>query len=165
LKPVISLIVAASENGAIGRNNEMLWHLPDDFRWFKEKTLGHPVIMGRNTMLSLGRSLPKRRNIVISRNKHAVLVGFDLFHSLEEAIASASETDKEEIFIIGGGSVYEQALPFADRIYYTRVQANFPDAETFFHLPKDGWKLEYSFFHPIDESHIFPFTFEIWEKS
>jgi len=164
LKPLISLIVAAAEDGAIGRNNEMLWHLPDDFRWFKAKTLGHPVIMGRNTMNSLGRALPGRRNLVISSRNADLLPGFIYFPSLETAVQNAAQSDSDEIMIIGGGSVYSLALPMADRIYLTRVHAEFPAAEVHFHMPAEGWVRSFTEFHPMDERHAYNFTFEIWNR-
>jgi len=163
LKPLLSLIVAAAEDGAIGRDNRMLWHLPADFRWFKEKTLGHPVIMGRKTMESLGKALPGRRNLVITRGNAEIMPGFEAFSSLEAAIASAAETETEEIFIIGGGEVYRQSIPLANRIYYTRVHARFPDASAHFYLPGEPWESVWSMLHPRDEKHAFDFSFEIWE--
>jgi dihydrofolate reductase len=163
LTSLLSLIVAAAEDGAIGRDNRMLWHLPADFRWFKEKTMGHPVIMGRKTMESLGKALPGRRNLVITRGNSALSEGFEAYSSLEAAIASARETDAEEIFIIGGGEVYRQAIPLADRIYYTRVHVRFPDASAHFYLPGEPWELVWSMQHPRDEKHALDFSFEIWE--
>jgi dihydrofolate reductase len=165
LKPLISLIVAAAEDGAIGRNNDMLWHLPDDFRWFKTKTLGHPIIMGRNTMNSLRKALPGRRNMVISSRDSDLLPDFEHYNSLDEALAAAALSDSGEIMIIGGGSVYALALNLADRVYLTRVHATFPDAEVFFHLPFEGWERQFAEFHPMDEKHAYPFTFEIWNRN
>lgn len=141
----------------------MLWHLPADFRWFKEKTLGHPVIMGRKTMHSLGKALPGRRNLVITRGNGEILPGFEVYASLETAIAAAAETETEEIFIIGGGEVYRQAIPLANRIYHTRVHARFPDAAAHFYLPGAPWESVWSMRHPRDEKHVYDFSFEIWE--
>lgn len=163
LKPVISLIVAAAEDGAIGHENRMLWHLPDDFRWFKKHTLGHPMVMGRKTMESIGRPLPGRRNLVVSRSKQEHREGYEFFDSLESALASASVSDETEVFVIGGGNMYQQALPLAGRIYFTRVEARFPEATVHFRMPEHGWKCISSEAHPADEQHAFPFSLEIWE--
>lgn len=163
LKPVISLIVAAAADGAIGHENRMLWHLPDDFRWFKKHTLGHPMVMGRKTMESIGRPLPGRRNLVVSRSKQEHREGYEFFDSLESALASASASNETEVFVIGGGNMYAQALPLAGRIYFTRVEAHFPEATVHFHLPAQGWHCIFSETHPADERHPFPFSLEIWE--
>lgn len=164
LKPVLSLIVAAAEDGAIGHDNRMLWHLPDDFRWFKKHTLGHPMIMGRNTMESIGRALPGRRNMVVSRSIQEGTEGFEYYDSLESALHAAAAEEQEEIFIIGGGKLYQQAIPLAGRIYLTRVQAEFPDASVHFQMPEQGWHCVFSEEHASDEKHLFPFRFEIWER-
>jgi dihydrofolate reductase len=165
LKPLLSLIVAAAEDGAIGHENRMLWHLPDDFRWFKKHTLGHPMIMGRKTMESIGRALPGRRNLVVSRNPPEQAEGFEYYQSLEAALQAAETTEQVEIFLIGGGSLYQQAMPLADRIYLTRVQAQFPDASVHFHMPDRGWNCVFSEEHASDEKHPYPFRFEKWERA
>lgn len=141
----------------------MLWHLPDDFRWFKKHTLGHPVIMGRKTMESIGRALPGRRNLVVSRNRNLTSEGFEYYDSLETALTAAESGEQEEIFVIGGGSLYQQAIPRADRIYLTRVEAKFPEASVHFHMPETNWHCVFSEDHPVDEKHLLPFRFEIWE--
>ncbi|MBU6324871.1 MAG: dihydrofolate reductase [Bacteroidetes bacterium] len=164
MKPVLSLIVAAAEDGAIGHDNRMLWHLPDDFRWFKKHTLGHPMIMGRNTMESIGRALPGRRNLVVSRSMQEGTEGFEYYQSLEAALQAAETTKQAEIFVIGGGNLYQQAIPLAGRIYLTRVQGRFPDASVHFHMPQTGWDCVFSEAHVADEKHLLPFRFEIWER-
>ena len=125
------IIVAISDNNAIGRDNALLWHISEDLRFFKRTTLGCPVIMGRKTFESIGRSLPKRVNIVISRGFHTdeevAVAG-----SLEEAFSIASETNLERCFVIGGGQIYAQALPQADRLIVTHVHTVIEDADTFF---------------------------------
>lgn len=123
------------------------------------------MIMGRKTMESLGRPLPGRRNLVVSRNASQVPEGFELFSSLESAIQFAEALDQEEVFIIGGGEVYRQAMPLATRIYHTRVHARFPDASAYFHLPAEPWECIWSMRHPRDEKHTYDFTFEIWEPT
>lgn len=126
-----NIIVAISDNNAIGRNNELLWHISADMKFFRRQTLGWPVIMGRKTFESIGRALPKRVNIVISRGFHTdeevAVAG-----SLEEAFSIASETNLERCFVIGGGQIYAQALPQADRLIVTHVHTVIEDADTFF---------------------------------
>ena len=125
------LIVAIADNNAIGRNNELLWHISEDLKFFKRTTMGCPVIMGRKTFESIGRALPKRVNIVISRGFHTdeevAVAG-----SLEEAFDIASETNLERCFVIGGGQIYAQALQQADRLIVTHVHTVIEDADTFF---------------------------------
>ena len=125
------IIVAIADNNAIGRNNELLWHISEDLRFFKRTTLGSPVIMGRKTFESIGRALPGRVNIVVSR-------GFspgeevEVVNSLEDAFAVAEDTNLEKCFVIGGGQIYAQALDFADRLVVTHVHTVIEDADTFF---------------------------------
>ena len=141
--PRISIIAAISENRALGKDNKLLWHIPEDLARFKELTTGHPVIMGRKTFESLGRSLPNRTNIVVTRDKMFEIPGVVIARSLEEALETAKrEENKEnkenrvnkvnrEIFIIGGGQIYEQAIKFADKLYLTLVEGEY-EADTFF---------------------------------
>lgn len=128
-KPLVSLIVAISLNNAIGRNNQLLWHISEDLKYFKKVTSGHTIIMGRKTWESLGRPLPNRRNIVISRSQKAI-EGAEVFPAIEDAIV-ACDTEKE-VFIIGGGEIYKQTLPIANRLYLTIVAQMIDDADTFF---------------------------------
>ena len=130
-KPIISIIAAVAENNAIGKNNKLLWHIPDDLRHFKEITSGHPVIMGQRTYESLGKSLPGRLNIVLSTDSNFHPAGVVISHSIDDAIALASEKDDKEIFFIGGGQVYKQAIKLADKLYLTIVEGKY-DADTFF---------------------------------
>ena len=125
------IIVAISDNNAIGRNNELLWHISEDLRFFRRTTLGCPVIMGRKTFESIGRALPKRVNIVVSR---AFNTGEEVAvaTSLEEAFKIAEETNLEQCFVIGGGQIYAQALPMADSLIVTHVHTVIEDADTFF---------------------------------
>jgi dihydrofolate reductase len=130
-----SLIVAMSENRVIGRDNGLPWHIPEDLRFFKTVTMGKPIIMGRKTFESIGRPLPGRRNIVVSRDPGYSAKGVDVRRSLDDAIAlaagSARETGQDEIFVIGGGTIFEAALPIADRIYLTRIHARI-EGDVFF---------------------------------
>lgn len=132
-RPVISIIVAIGRDGAIGRRNSLIWHLPGDLPRFKSLTMGKTVIMGRNTWLSLpNRPLPGRRNIILSKNNDFIAEGAQKAGSLEEALMSCSSED--EIMIIGGGKVYAEALAIADRLYLTQVDTDTPDADTFLDL-------------------------------
>jgi len=161
---MISIVVAVSENNAIGRNNQLLWHLPNDLRFFKNTTWGAAVIMGRKTFESVNKPLPGRTNIVITTNKswHAdqVLVAA----GVEEAIAIARELHHKDIYIIGGGEIYRQSINNTDRVYLTRVHGIF-EADVFFDkLPENQWKLISSEKHEPDEKHAFAYTFEVWDR-
>ncbi|MDD3161942.1 MAG: dihydrofolate reductase [Bacteroidales bacterium] len=156
---MISIIVAIAQENAIGRNNQLLCHLSDDLKRFKRLTSGHTVIMGRNTFDSLPNGpLPNRTNIVLTSRPHSLPEGCIAVKSLEEAIACA-EAD-EELFIIGGASVYQQALPLADRLYLTFIHHTFADADTFF--PKidfSQWQQTESEKHEANEKNAFPYSF------
>lgn len=130
-KPTISIIAAIGSNGELGKNNKLLWHISEDLKRFKDLTSGHPIIMGRNTYQSIGKPLPKRTNIIITRDSNFQAGGCMVVHSLDEAIEKASEAERKEIFIIGGGQIYTQAIDIADKLYLTKVEGTF-DADTFF---------------------------------
>lgn len=159
------IIVAMDENNAIGKNNKLLWHLPDDLKRFKKLTQNHPVIMGKNTFESLGRPLPNRLNIVISSNRHyTVPEGVVLTHSLQKAIEIAKKENPDS-FIIGGGILYKQALDSVDVIELTLVHTKIKNADTFFpKLDLSNWKKVYEEFHPADEKHSYDFTFLTFSK-
>jgi len=130
----ISIIVARAENGVIGIGNQMPWHLPEDLKFFKRVTMGKPVIMGRKTLESIGRPLPGRANIVISRQRDLALEGVTVVPSLEAALEAARATGADEAMIIGGGQVYAQAMPLAGRLYVTHVHATY-DGDARFEMP------------------------------
>jgi dihydrofolate reductase len=145
-RPALSLIAAIARNGAIGKDNALLWRLPEDLQHFKRTTLGCPVIMGRKTWDSIGRPLPGRRNIVITRNPQWHANGTDSAPSLEAALSLAAEAPK--VFVIGGAEIYAQALPMADELVLTEVDADF-DADAFF----PGW--DRSAFEAVSrEAHV-----------
>ena len=146
----LSIIVAIASDGAIGRANDLLWHLPADLKRFKELTTGHTILMGRKTFESLPRgSLPNRRNIIISRSLPAQ-PGAEVYPTIQQAMEACASD--EEVFIIGGGEIYRQLLPDTERIYLTRVQASFPDAEVFFpELDPTEWIEEAREVYPRDE--------------
>ncbi len=160
---MINIIVAASKNHVIGKDNKLLWHLPNDLKYFKAVTSGHPVIMGRKTFESIGKPLPNRLNIIISRNQYEPQENLIYTTSLQEAITIAKAKD-EEIFIIGGGEIYRQALPLADKIHFTLVDTVI-EGDTFFpELSENDWQTESSDFNPKDEKHAFDYTFLIYRK-
>ena len=161
---LISMVVAASDNNVIGDKNTLLWKLPADFARMKELTMGKPLIMGRKTHESIGRVLPGRRNIVITSDISRVMEGADAVRSLDEAISYARGLGTEEAIIFGGGEIYRQALPMADRIYMTRVHANFIGDTTFPELSKKEWKIIVSVDHPADDQHAVGFTFEDYHR-
>ncbi|WP_353721690.1 dihydrofolate reductase [Dyadobacter sp. 676] len=129
----ISIIVAAAENGAIGKDNQLLWRLPDDLKRFKRLTLGHPMIMGRKTFESIGKPLPGRTSIVVTRNADFAFEGVIVANSLEEALRVAGEIDGEEVSIVGGGDIYNQSQAVATHIYLTLVHTEM-DGDTFFEI-------------------------------
>lgn len=152
----IALLVAAAENGAIGKDNALLWRLRDDLKLFKKRTLGHAVIMGRKTYESIGKPLPGRLNIVISRDPELEIPGCTVASSLPEAFQRAGETyPDQEIFVIGGGKIYELAAPYATKLYLTRVHAA-PEADTFFDAsPYSHWRETERILLPASEHNEF----------
>jgi len=138
----ISIIVAVAENNVIGANNQLIWHLSDDLKRFKALTTGHSIIMGRKTFESIGRPLPKRHNIVVSRNTNLQIDGCTVVSSLQDAIALCAQDDVA--FVIGGGELYRQALPLANKLYLTKVHKSF-EGDTFFpKIDMDEWREVYS---------------------
>jgi len=158
----ISIIVAASQNGVIGANNRLPWRLPADLKRFKQITLGHPILMGRKTFDSLGKPLPGRTNIVITRNKDLKTCGALTAPSLEDAIRLCR--DDEELFLIGGASIYEQALPLADRIYLTLIHQDFEGDTLMFNLDKTTWKEVSRQDFSANADNSFPFSFILLER-
>lgn len=159
----IAIIVAVARNGAIGKEQSLLCRLPDDLKRFKALTTGHTVIMGRNTFLSLPKgALPNRRNIVLT-SQEVSYSGTEVFHSLEGALASA--LPGEQVFIIGGASVYRAALPLADRLYLTQIDHSFAEADTFFpEVDFSSWQEERRESHPADEKHDYPYAFVDYKR-
>ncbi len=158
---MLSLIAAVAENGVIGDRNRLLWHISEDLRRFKALTTGHPVVMGRKTYESLGRPLPNRTNVIITRQPLAV-AGCTVVHSLEEA--SALFPAAEELFIIGGAQIYAEALPLADRFYLTRVGHAYEGDTRFPDWSVDEWRLVASETHPCGADYPYPFAFETYER-
>ncbi len=163
---ILSFIVAVSENNAIGRHNTLPWHLPEDLKFFKRTTMGKPVIMGRKTFESLGRALPGRLNIVISRSKDLKLPeGVLLYDDINAAIERLQQENAEEGFIIGGGQIFEATMPLVDRMYITRVHTTVHDADAFFpNIDHTHWKLVWEEKHHVDDFHQYAFTFQKFER-
>ncbi len=156
----VSIIVAMAENRVIGRANGLPWKLSADLKRFKALTMGHHIVMGRRTYESIGRLLPGRTTVIVSRREGYAVEGAVVVSSLEEAIALS-----DDLFVIGGGQVYEEVLPLADRIYLTRVQAAV-DGDTWFpEVDWKGWKLLAQESHPADGKNDHPYTFETWNRS
>lgn len=155
----ISIIVATALNNGIGYNNQLLYWLPNDLKRFKALTTGHTIIMGRKTFESLPKgALPNRRNIVLSRNSETRFAGAETFPSLEEALNHCSKN--EEIFIIGGESVYKQAINIADKIYLTLIDDDSKDTDAYFPtIDATIWKEKSREVHQADEKHLYPYTF------
>lgn len=158
----ISLIVAVDEKNGIGKDNQLPWHLPADLLHFKKITTGFPIIMGRKTFDSIGKPLPNRRNIVISRQEELEINGVEVCHSLNNAISLCK--DESEVFIIGGAQIFEQSLNLADSLYLTVIQNNF-DADTFFpELDKNQWKETSNDPREPDEKNIYSYNFKKYDK-
>jgi dihydrofolate reductase len=160
----ISLIVAAAQNNAIGKEGGMPWHLPNDLRHFKNLTWGMPVVMGRKTFESLGKPLAGRKNIVISRQAGWSAPGAVVVKTIEDALFVAREADMKEVMVIGGGEIYKSLFDRAKRIYLTRVEAE-PDADTFFPvIDPQQWHLMSQKNHEADEKNAYNYSFQIWER-
>jgi len=161
---VISLVVAAAENNAIGKDNRLLWRLPNDMKFFKNTTWAMPVIMGRKTFESMGKPLSGRTNIVITRQQDWSAEGAIAVPSPEQALQAAADTDAKEAFVIGGGEIYRQTLPMARRVYLTRVHTTI-EGDTFFpELSPEEWELQSKLDCPADEKHAYAYSFETWQR-
>ena len=160
--PVVSLIVAMAQNGVIGRDNALPWHLRQDLRRFKAQTLGKPILMGRKTFESIGRPLPGRTNIVLTRDPNWSAAGVIAVRSVEEALARASGAT--ELVAIGGAEVYRLVMPFARRMYLTNVQADVPGDTYFPEFDPTQWADVDCDAHPADEHNDYPVTFVTLER-
>ncbi|MGN6264566.1 MAG: dihydrofolate reductase [Ginsengibacter sp.] len=161
---MLSHIVAVSENNIIGSDNSLPWKLSSDFKYFKNKTWGMPVIMGRKTFESMQKDLPGRMNIVVTSRADYNSENAFVVHSIEEALAKAKESEAKEIFVIGGGKIFMETLGMVDRIYLTRVHATVNGDTYYPELPKSDWKQISTDPHPADEKNNYPYTFEVWER-
>ncbi len=162
---ILSLLVAADENNVIGKDNKLPWHLPNDLKYFKNLTWGMPILMGRKTFESIGKALPGRKSIVITRNKNWQKENVDVVHSIGEAIEKAKEYDVKEIFVIGGAEIFQTSFDKAHRIYLTRIHHEF-DGDVFFpEVPQSKWKLISERHCPADEKNDYPHTYQVWERA
>lgn len=160
----MALIVAASINNAIGKNNQLLWHLPNDLKFFKNTTWGFPVIMGRKTFEAVNKPLPGRTNIVITGKPDWKAVGVKTARNLDGAIELAKQTNAKQLFIIGGGEIYAQAIPLVETIYLTRVHTNL-EGDTFFpFLDESSWELVSNEDFYADEKHAHDYSFQLWKR-
>lgn len=163
-KPVLSLLVAASENNVIGKDNKLPWHLPNDLKYFKNLTWGMPILMGRKTFESIGKALPGRKSIVITRSKDWKNEEVEIVHSIDEAIQKAKSFDVKEIFVIGGAEIFNSSFETAGRIYLTRIHHRF-DGDVFFQeVSKDQWHLVTERFCNADEKNAYSHTFQVWQR-
>lgn len=159
----ISIVVARTKNKVIGKDNQMPWHLPVDLAWFRQNTVGKPVIMGRKTYESIGRLLPKRPNIILSRSGFEVEGAYSAT-SLEQAVELAkSFANTDEIMIIGGGELFKQAIPKADKLYLTEIQAEI-EGDTFFEFDEENWQLSEEKWSEIDENNPYRCRFMILKR-
>lgn len=159
---IIAAIVAIDLNHAIGKNNQLLWHLPADLKFFKQTTMGCPIIMGRKTYQSIGRLLPGRKNIIITRNEDFKIEGAEIYQSLNDAI---SKCDSEKVFVIGGAEIYTLAMPLIKELYITIVKNKF-DADTFFSkINTSQFNLVWEECHEADEKNKFDYCFQKWIRN
>jgi dihydrofolate reductase len=160
----ISFVVAAANNNVIGKDNQLVWNLPNDMKFFKNVTWGMPVVMGRKSFESLGKALPGRKNIVLTRQegwtaKDTIVVG-----SMDEARAVVKEMDVKEMMVIGGGEIFKMVFPEAKRIYLTRVDAE-PEGDAFFpEIDPAEWNLVSKKDHDADSRHAYKYSFQVWER-
>ena len=158
---MITLIVAVADNGVIGRNNALPWHLPEDLKRFKRLTMGKPIVMGRKTFESIGKPLPGRHNIIVTRDANYRREGATVVHGIDEAVLAAEAA--AEIMVIGGADLFRLFLPRATRIHLTRVHGDI-EGDVLWPALDDTWGVVESELHAADERHAWSMTFEVWEK-
>lgn len=161
---IISAIVAASQNGIIGIDNQIPWHLPADLKYFRKITSGHHVMMGRKCFESIGKPLPGRTNLVLTRNLDYSSEGIKIIHSVDEGIQLAKANGEEELFIIGGADVYKATLGLIDKLYFNTVHANFEGDTHWPEMDWKSWRLISTEFHEPDEKNFYPYSFSVFEK-
>ncbi len=160
---ILSLLVAADEENVIGKDNKLPWHLPNDLKYFKNQTWGLPILMGRKTFESIGKPLPGRKSIVLTRSDWTH-EGVAVVHSLEEAIEKAAALAVEEVFVIGGAELFRTALPVAGRVYLTRIHHRFEGDARFPKLDAGKWSLTSSRHCEADEKNLWAHSFEVWRR-
>jgi len=164
MQMTVSAIVATAKNNVIGMNNDIPWYLPADLKYFKKKTLDHHIIMGRKSYESIGRPLPKRTNVIVTRDPFYVASNCLITHSVEEALQLALDNNEDEAFIIGGGEIYKLAMPFVDRLYLTEVDLEVEGAVFFPTIDLAEWELVSEEAHEADEKNKMAYTFKIFER-
>ena len=157
----ISLIAAMAKNNVIGKNNQLPWNLPADLTYFKNKTMGKPILMGRKTYDSIGRPLPGRRNIVISRQPHLIIPGCEVFASIDDALKAAQQA--EEVMVIGGAHIYDQVITKANRLYITTIDADISGDAFFPQWDLTQWTMISAEKHVPDEKNKYGYCFQVWE--
>ena len=162
---MISLIAAIGKNNELGKDNSLVWNMPTDLKYFRAKTKGHTVIMGRKTFEAIGRPMPERRNIIITRDKTYKKDGIEVVHSLQEALRLAQGDNEDEIFVIGGEEIFKQAMDIADRLYITHIDATDKEADTFFpEIIPILWNEVSHEEHKKDDKNPYDYTFSVYEK-
>ncbi len=161
---IISCIVAAAKNNVIGKDNDIPWYLPADLKYFKKVTINHHIIMGRNCFKSIGRALPKRTNIIITRDPYFIATDCLVAHSIEEGLSLAHENGEQEAFIIGGGMIYEQTQKLWDKLYYTEVDLEVEGDVFFPEINMQEWNLISEELHEPDEKNEYRYNFKILER-
>lgn len=162
---IISLLVAADENNVIGKDNKLPWHLPNDLKYFKNQTWGMPILMGRKTYESIGKPLPGRKTIVITRNSDWQEAGVEVVHSIDEAIKTAENYGVKEIFVIGGAEIFKSTFTEARRIYLTRIHHQFEGDVYFPDVNDTEWSLVQNRFCHADEKNPYSHSFQVWERT
>lgn len=160
--PLLTFIVAVSDNDVIGRDNALPWHLPEDLKRFKRLTLGKPIVMGRRTFESIGKPLPGRHNIVVTRDPNYRREGVSVVHDAASALRTAGPVP--EIMVIGGAELFRALLPHAGRVHLTRVRGNIEGDVRWLPLDEREWQVVDRQEHAADDRHVYPMTFEVWEK-
>lgn len=160
----ISCIVAVAENNVIGKDNDIPWYLPADLKYFKRTTLDHHILMGRNCYQSIGKPLPKRTNVILTRDPFYIASSCLVAHSIEEGLLMAKENGEEECFIIGGGEIYKQSIAFWDRIYLTKVDLKVEGDIYFPDLDMDEWSLVSEEAHSKDEKNEYDYRFLVYDR-
>ena len=161
---ILSLLVATDENNVIGKDNKLPWHLPNDLKYFKNQTWAMPILMGRKTFESIGKPLPGRKSIVITRSKDWEQEGVEVVHSVEQAIDKAKDLGVKEIFVIGGAEIFKTSFNQAHRIYLTRIHHRFDGDVYFPKISEAEWTLVQSRNCKADDKNLYDHTFQVWEK-
>lgn len=163
--PAISIIVAADQNKAIGKDNRLPWHLPNDLKFFKNKTMGRHMIMGRKTIESIGKALPGRVSVVVTRQKDYKFEGAVIARSVKEALEFVNKHETDEAFVIGGAEIINQTIDYADTIYFTDVKTKIDDADVFLeNFHPDNWEEVDRVSHEADDKHAFSYDFVIYKR-